>query len=84
MFDAYIAPVILVICMCVGYIVKNVIPNQKINRFIPLIAGTLGVLLSMWLSMAITPEVICIGLVSGLASTGCYELLMQLTKKDEI
>ncbi len=65
--------IVLGICLCVGYILKNLIPTDKINRFIPLIMGVLGVLLNMWISWGVTPEIILGGLISGLASTGLYE-----------
>lgn len=79
-FTEYVSVLTLVICMCVGYVVKNVIPNEKINRFIPLIAATLGVAINVWVSMDFTPQVIAAGLVSGLASTGMYELVDQFIK----
>lgn len=79
-FTEYVSVLTLVICMCVGYVVKNVIPNEKINRFIPLIAATLGVAINVWVSMDFTPKVIAAGLVSGLASTGMYELVDQFIK----
>ena len=65
--------IVLGICLCVGYILKNLIPTDKINRFIPLIMGVLGVLLNIWISWGVTPEIILGGLISGLASTGLYE-----------
>lgn len=77
----YYAPVIMGICVCVGYIIKHLIPSDKINRFIPLIAGVLGVGLNMWLQMSVTPLVVLTGLVSGLSSTGMYEAFEQLIKK---
>ena len=69
----YVVMIVLGICLCVGYILKNLIPTDKINRFIPLIMGVLGVLLNMWISWGVTPEIILGGLISGLASTGLYE-----------
>ncbi len=69
----YVVIIVLGICLCVGYILKNLIPTDKINRFIPLIMGVLGVLLNMWISWGVTPEIILGGLISGLASTGLYE-----------
>lgn len=69
----YVVVIVLGICLCVGYILKNLIPTDKINRFIPLIMGVLGVLLNMWISWGVTPEIILGGLISGLASTGLYE-----------
>lgn len=77
----YYAPVIMGICVCVGYIIKHLIPSDKINRFIPLIAGVLGVGLNIWLQMSVTPLVVLSGLVSGLSSTGMYEAFEQLIKK---
>lgn len=77
----YSIPVIVGICVCVGYIVKHLIPTDKVNRFIPLIVGVLGVLLNMWLKLQITPEILLEGLVSGLSSTGLYELVDKLNKK---
>lgn len=77
----YYAPVIMGICVCVGYIIKYLIPSDKINRFIPLIAGVLGVGLNVWLQMSVTPLVVLTGLVSGLSSTGMYEAFEQLIKK---
>lgn len=72
---SYIAPLILVACLCVGYVIKNVITNQEINRYIPLIVLILGAALNIWFEGAITLPVIVVGMVSGLASTGFYELI---------
>ena len=77
----YYAPVIMGICVCIGDIIKHPVPTDKINRFIPLIAGVLGVGLNMWLQMSVTPLVVLTGLVSGLSSTGMYEAFEQLIKK---
>lgn len=82
MFDlssisTYLVPGIVILCLCVGYIVKNLIPNDSVNRFIPLIAGVLGLAASVFTAVtagaAITVDVCVAGLVSGLASTGLYE-----------
>lgn len=72
---SYIAPLILIACLCVGYVIKNVITNQKVNRYIPLIVLVLGAILNVWFEGAITLPVIVVGMVSGLASTGFYELI---------
>lgn len=77
----YAIPVIVGICVCVGYIIKHLIPTDKINRFIPLIVGVLGVLLNIWLKFGISPEILLEGLVSGLSSTGLYELVDKLGKR---
>ena len=74
-------PIIVGICLCVGYIVKNVIPNEDLNRFIPLIMGLLGVGLNVWINGAFTAEILLGGLFSGLASTGLYELFKNVLFK---
>lgn len=74
MVQEYISPIALIICLAVGYVIKNVVPGAEVNRFIPLVAALLGVCICAWSAMSVTPEVICQGLVSGLASTGMYEM----------
>ena len=74
-------PVIVGICLCVGYILKNVVTTDKVNKFIPLIMGVLGLGLNMWINLGVSPEIILGGLVSGLASTGLYEAIHQFIKK---
>ena len=73
----YIMPLALVAALCVGYIVKNVIPNDKINNFIPLIAAVVGIVV-IGLSQGWTVEGVVAGMVSGLASTGLYEAFAQV------
>ena len=78
----YIAVVVLGICLCAGFIIKYAIPSEKLNRFIPLIVGSLGVFVNIWANgFTISPEIILVGLVSGLASTGMYEAFHQFLKK---
>ena len=74
-------PVVIGICLCVGYILKNVVTTEKVNRFIPLIMGVIGLGLNMWINLGVSPEIILGGLVSGLASTGLYEVFKQFIKK---
>ena len=67
-------PVVVGICLCVGNVVKHLVPGEKINRFIPLIVATLGCFVNIWLSgFQITPQILLGGMVSGLSSTGLYE-----------
>ena len=66
----YAIPLIVGMCLCVGYIIKNLVPSDSINRFIPLIMGIIGVLLNYWVNQQFTAEVLIGGLFSGLASTG--------------
>lgn len=79
---AYAIPVILGICLCCGYILKNIVKTDKINAFIPLIMGVLGVVINIWINFAFTPEILLGGLISGLASTGLHQVFKQLIEKD--
>lgn len=78
----FIVPLIVGICLCIGYILKNLVPTDKVNKYIPLIMGVLGVLLNTWICRTITPEVLLGGMFSGLASTGLYEAFKNLITKD--
>lgn len=77
----YAIPIIVGICLCVGYVVKNLITTDVINKYIPLIMAVLGIVLNIWLNMAFTPEILLGGMVSGLASTGLYEAFKNLISK---
>lgn len=77
-----IMPTILVLCLCVGYILKNLIPNDSVNRFIPLIVGVVGlvagVVSATTTGTPITLELIVGSLVSGLSSVAVYEQFKNL------
>lgn len=77
----YTVPIIVGICLCIGYILKNLVPTDKINRYIPLIMSVLGVGLNAWMNLAFTPQILMGGLFSGLASTGLYEAFKNLISK---
>ncbi len=80
----YMVILVLVVCLCVGFIIKQVVNNKTVNKFIPLIVGVLGIVMNLWVSnFVFTPEVVAGGLVSGLASTGMYELLRNFIEKKE-
>ena len=79
----YAIPLIVGICLCVGYIIKNLVPSDSINKFIPLIMGIIGVLLNFWVNQQFTAEVLLGGLFSGLASTGLYELFRNLINRGD-
>lgn len=74
----YLVLMVTGICLCVGYIIKNVIPAERVNCYIPLIMAVLGVFLNTWLNgFAFTPEILLGGLASGLASTGMHQVFKQ-------
>ena len=63
--NSYTVLVIVGICLCVGYVVKNSFPKLN-NRYIPLIMAVLGLVLNIWIARSITPDVILGGMFSGL------------------
>jgi hypothetical protein len=82
--NEYVVVIVVAICLCVGYVLKNLVPTDGINRFIPLIMAVLGVVLNMWLNaFAISPEILLGGLASGLASTGMHQLFKQFIEKGD-
>lgn len=81
--NQYLNIVIVGICLCVGYIIKNIYTKDSINKYIPLIVGVLGLVLAIVSNINnITLEVILMGLFSGLASTGLYESFKNFIKRD--
>ena len=77
----YLVPVIVGLCLCIGYIVKHWIKDVD-NKIIPTVCAVVGVLAAVWVYWgAITPGVILSGLASGLASTGLHQAVTQLLNK---
>ena len=75
--NEFMLPVVLGICLCVGYVIKKWIKDVD-NKYIPTIVAIIGVVLSIWISeWQITPEVILGGMISGLGSTGMHQLFKQ-------
>lgn len=80
--NEFMLPVVLGICLCVGYIIKKWIKDVD-NKYIPTIVAILGVALSIWISgWQITPEVILSGMISGLGSTGMHQVFKQFVEKE--
>ena len=75
-------PVIVGICVCVGYVIKTSIPAIP-NRFIPLIMAVLGLSLNIWISHGVDANIILAGLFSGLSSTGLHQLFKTLVNTQE-
>lgn len=75
--DNYIVLVIVGICVCVGYVLKNSFPKLD-NKYIPLVMAILGISLNIWIVKAISPDVILGGMFSGLSSTGLHQVFKNL------
>ena len=77
----YISPIAMVAALGVGYIFKNVVTTDKVNRFIPLIAAVVGIAVCTATDIStgmFGVNTIVVGMISGLASTGLYEAFKNL------
>ena len=45
----YVVLVVVGICLCIGYVLKNSFPKLD-NKYIPLIMAILGVVLNIWIA----------------------------------
>lgn len=76
--NEYIVVMVMALCFAVGYLIKHTLDFLP-NKYIPLIMGTLGVFLNVWINTWVfNPQVLLGGLASGLASTGAYEIKKNL------
>lgn len=78
-FEDYLIPIIVVGCLCVGYILKKWMPTD--DKWIPTILGILGALSGLIL-FGVTYEGIVKGMLSGLASVGLHQAFHQHFKLD--
>ncbi len=79
----YISIIVVGICLCVGYVIKNSLDFIP-NKYIPLIMLVLGTVINVLMNLTgINAEVILTGMFSGLASTGLYEMFKNLINKEE-
>ena len=79
--NEYIMPVVLGICLVVGYIVKKWIKDVD-NKYIPTIVTILGAFLAIWFNgWVITPEILLSGFITGASSTGMHQLITQFIEK---
>lgn len=79
----YVNIVVLGICLCVGFVIKNSLDFIP-NKYIPLIMLILGTITNILINInGINAEVVLGGMISGLASTGLYEMFRNLINKEE-
>lgn len=74
-------PIVMVICLCVGYILKHWVKDVD-NKVIPTVVAILGGILACLTEWLITVELIAGGMVTGLASTGLHQAFKQIINKD--
>lgn len=80
--QSYCIPVIVGICICVGYVIKtslNFIPN----KYIPLIMLLLGLGLNILMNKSVNLDIILAGMFSGLSSTGVHQMFKHILEEDK-
>ena len=81
--NTYMMPIVVGICLCLGYVIKKWIKDVD-NKYIPTLVAVVGIVLALWINAwQLTPEVILSGLVSVLASTGMHQLFKQYIESGE-
>lgn len=80
----YINLITLGICLCVGFALKYAkIFDWLGNQYIPMSMLVLGTIINVLVNIpSINAAVILGGMISGLASTGLYEMMRNLLDKD--
>lgn len=78
--NEFIVIITLTFCLGIGYVIKTSLDFIP-NKYIPLIIGIIGIVFNCFVDGVVNPIVIVSGLVSGLASTGMYELFRNLIEK---
>lgn len=78
----YIDMVTLGICLCVGYVLKTAFTRFQ-NKYIPLCMLVLGMAISVLTHLHdIQGAIVLGGMISGLASTGLYEMMRNLLDRE--
>lgn len=74
-------PVVMVICLCTGYILKHWLKDVD-NRIIPTVLAVLGALCACINGGGVSLEIVAAGMVTGLASTGLHQVFKQVVEKN--
>ena len=76
-------PLVLVFCLCIGYILKKFMPTD--NKIIPTVLFVIGMVCGV-ICLGVSFEAIVKGGVTGLAATGFHQMFKRLiegSKKDD-
>ena len=76
-FENYLIPIIMVGCMCVGFVMKKWLPTD--DKYIPTVLAILGAI-SGAILFGLNYEGVVKGMLSGLASVGLHQLFYQFIK----
>lgn len=77
----FYVPVVMVICLSVGYILKHWMKDVN-DRIIPTVLAILGAVCACINAWDISLEIIASGAVTGLASTGVHQMFKQMIEKE--
>lgn len=75
--NEYLVPVVIGICLCVGYVIKSSLDFIP-NKYIPLIMAVLGLVINILIHGSFNANVILAGMFSGLSSTGLHQVFKNL------
>lgn len=79
----YVVAIVMAICLGVGYIIKHSLSFVP-NKYIPLIMAVLGVIINVWVNdFRFTPQILLSGMASGLAATGAFEVIRNISNGDK-
>lgn len=78
--NEYLVPVVIGICLCVGYVIKSSLDFIP-NKYIPLIMAVLGLAINLLIHNSIDANIVLAGLFSGLSSTGLHQVFKNLITK---
>lgn len=76
-FENYLIPVIMIGCMCIGFVMKKWLPTD--DKWIPTALLVIGALSGLIL-FGVDYEGIVKGMLSGLASVGLHQVFYQFIK----
>lgn len=74
-------PVVLIFCLCIGYILKHWIKDVS-NKWIPTILAILGGITACLLDNSVDFYSFISGVLTGLASIGFHQLFKQFIEKE--
>lgn len=75
-------PIVIVACLCIGYVIKHSLDFIP-NKYIPAIMFILGCVFGCIVNQKVDFVTLVSGAVSGLASTGFYEMFRNIIEKGE-
>lgn len=78
---SYEKPIVVGICICVGYVIKSSLDFIP-NKYIPLIMAILGLVVNILVSKGIDGDIVLTGMISGLSSTGLHQVFKNLLAKE--